>query len=104
MGEEPARELDDPARGGAAVVVPRQHAAGPEDVVGDEEAARPQVLVREVYRLRIAVLVDVVVDDVPAPAHAAERGRRLFTVVRDPRPDAGLGQEPLGEPDVLRGK
>jgi hypothetical protein len=54
-----------PAVAGLPSSSPSRHAAGPEHVVGDEEPARAQVRVREVDHGRIAVLVDVVVDDVP---------------------------------------
>ena len=101
MGEQPAGEFLHPARHLSAVVVAVDHAARPEHVVGDEESARAQVLEGEIHRLRVPVLVDVDVDDVPDAAHPAKRGGRLLLVIRDARPHPRPLQERPGEGHVL---
>src|SRR5688572_4369530 len=99
--EEPPGELLDPLGGRGAVALALEHPSRPQDVVADEEASGAEVLVRQVDGGRIAVLVDVVVDDVPRAADAAQRGGGLLAVVGDAAPDAGAAEEALGEPDVV---
>jgi hypothetical protein len=104
MREQPAGVLADAGGVGLAVVLAGEDAARPQHVVADEEPARPQALVGEVHGLGIARLVDVVVDDVPRPAHAAERGRRFLLVIGDAVPHAGAAQEAARQLDVLGGQ
>src|SRR5262249_54921999 len=104
VAEEPARELDDASRRRGPIVVTGKDAPRPEHVVRDEKAPWAKVLEGEFHRLRVAVLVDVVVDDVPRSADAAQRGRRLFAVVGDAIEYAGARQESFGEPDVVGGR
>src|SRR6266542_711387 len=59
------------------------------------------MLVSEIDRVRITILVDVVVDDVPGAADPAERRRRLLAVVRDSCLKTGASQKPFGECDIL---
>src|SRR4051794_16790092 len=60
------------------------------------------MLVGEIDRLGIAILVDIVVDDVPDTPHLAESRSRFFLVKGHDRPDAGAGEKSLGSLGVVR--
>src|SRR5262249_14659890 len=96
VGEEAGGEVLHPARVRPAVVLAFQDAPGPENVVGDEEAARPEMGVGEVHHWRVALLVDVEIDDVPDAAGRLQGGGGLLPGVGGAGPHAGPGQERLG--------